>query len=86
MKNWRKDWQQEKKLSWGEIPVRNLSERYTITITIFDRDNSITNLGKCTGGYKLHKSKEKISNLMDMDNIELFVWELFIADFLSSSW
>ena len=27
-------------------------------------------LRKCTGGYKLHKSQEKINNLMYMDDIK----------------
>ena len=27
---------------------------------------------KCTGGYKLHKSQEKINHLMYMDDIKLF--------------
>ena len=30
-------------------------------------------LGKCTGGYKLHKSQEKINHLMYMDDMKLFV-------------
>ena len=29
-------------------------------------------LKKCTGGYKLHKSQEKINHLMNMDDIKLF--------------
>ena len=31
------------------------------------------NLRKCTAGYKLHKSLEKINHLMYMDNIKLFI-------------
>ena len=29
-------------------------------------------LMKCTGGYKLHESQEKINNLMNMDDIKMF--------------
>ena len=43
--------------------------RYHIVITMMSPNHE---LKKCTGGFKLHKTQEKINHLMYMDNIKLF--------------
>ena len=60
------------KLSGSENFERNLPGRCTITITISNSDDDNYILRKCTVGYKVHKSQEKINCLMYIDGINFF--------------
>ena len=66
-----------KKFNWSKSPEKDLQGRFAITITICNSDDAIQSLKKCTGGYRLHKSQEKINHLMYMAGIRLFAkkWE-----------
>ena len=61
-----------RKLNGRENLLKNLLRGCTITITIYDSDDATHILWKCTGGYKLTKSQEKIYHLMYVDNTKLF--------------
>ena len=58
-----------KKLSWNKDPKRDFPRRCTIIIAIMPLNHI---LRKCTVGYKLSRSQEKINHLMYMDDIKLF--------------
>ena len=58
-----------------KLKERNLPWRCAVTITICDEITMMALnhiLRKYTGGYKLHKSQEKINHRMFMDDIKLF--------------
>ena len=62
-----------KKLSRGIDPKKHVPGRFTITITIFNSHDATNHiLSKCTAGYKLSKSEEKINYLMYMNDIKPF--------------
>ena len=63
-----------KKLSWSDGPMRFISKRCAITVTIHNCDDEPLNhiLRKCTAGCKLSKLQEQINHLIYMDDIKLF--------------
>ena len=63
-----------KKFHWSKNPERYIPGKCAISITICNSNDATHHiLRKCTGRDKLHKSQEKINNLMNMDNIKLFI-------------
>ena len=58
-----------KKLSWSKDPKRYFSRRLLFIIAMMPLNHI---LRKCSAGYKLCRSYEKINHLMYMDDIKLF--------------
>ena len=60
------------KLSWNKDPKRYIPLRCSVTIIYYDYDDATQpHTHKCTTGYKLTKSQEKIIQLMYMNDISL---------------
>ena len=61
--------------SLAEVKIRRgIFQRHALSPLLFELEMMLLNhiLRKCTAGYKLSKSQEKIYHLMYMDDIELF--------------
>ena len=64
----------KKKLGWNKDPKWDFPRRCIVTPTIHNCHdaNKKKILRKCTAGYKLSRSQEKINHLMYLDDIKLF--------------
>ena len=72
MKTWKMH-SRRKKHSWNKDPKRHLSRRCNSPLLFIIAMMPLNHiLRKCTAGYKLSRSQEKINHLMYMDNIKLF--------------
>ena len=74
MKNWRVELTAEGKI-WAETKIqRGIFQRDALSLLLFIIAMMPLNhiLRKCTAGYKLSRSQEKINHLMYMDELKLF--------------